>query len=60
MDHDSSLNLLVIYRSPNSINANNELLLEVLRNIRGPPTLVVGDFNYLSVDWVSHSGPGDG
>ena len=58
MGHDSSLNLLVIYKSPNSTNANNELLLEVLRDIRGP-TLIVGDFNYPGIDWTSHSGPGD-
>ena len=43
-------NLLVVYRSPNSTNVNNDLLLNLLQNVN-KPTIVLGDFNFPSANW---------
>ena len=44
-----------VYRSPNSTNENNALLLELLKlatNGRHSHVVIMGDFNYLEIDWI--------
>ena len=44
-----------VYRSPNSTNENNALLLELLKaaiNGRHSHVVIMGDFNYPEIDWV--------
>ena len=53
-----SLDLVVVYRSPNSTSNNNEHLFQLLREVK-PTSLVVGDFNFPSIDWGSSSGTGE-
>ena len=52
---DSSLNVYVVYRSPNSSTENNNKLNELLRTIP-PNSIIVGDFNYPSINWDLLSG----
>ena len=54
---DSSLNVYVVYRSPNSSTENNNKLNELLRTIP-PNSIIVGDFNYPSINWDLLSGNG--
>ena len=44
-----------VYRSPNSTNDNNALLLELLKsatNGRHSHVVIMGDFNYPEIDWI--------
>ena len=44
-----------VYRSPNSTNENNALLLELLKaatNGKHSHVVIMGDFNYPEIDWV--------
>ena len=52
-----SLDLVVVYRSPNSTSNNNEHLFQLLREVKST-SLVVGNFNFPSIDWESSSGAG--
>ena len=52
---DDSINIYVVYRSPNSSIDNNNSLNNLLRNIP-ENSLIVGDFNHPSVDWELHTG----
>ena len=56
--NSGTLNLFVVYRSPNSTHENNEKLLALLQEIKNP-AIILGDFNYPGIDWGSLSGPGD-
>ena len=47
---DSEINLLCIYRSPNSLDINNEKLCELLKLIK-PNTVIIGDINYPNINW---------
>ena len=47
---DLNLNIYVIYRSPNSSIENNNKLNDLIRSIP-ENSVIVGDFNYPSVDW---------
>ena len=53
-----SLDLVIVYRSPNSSSSNNEHLFQLLREVKSA-SLVVGDFNFPSIDWGSSSGVGE-
>ena len=53
-------NLLIgcIYRSPNSSQENNDCLLHLIRAVcgrRSSHLLIMGDFKYSEVDWVSYT-----
>ena len=55
---DDNLLIGCIYRSPNSSQKNNDHLLELIRaacNKRNSHLLIMGDFNYSEVDWVSYT-----
>lgn len=48
------LEIYVFYRSPNSVNSNNELLINFLQDIasRKPShILILGDFNFPDINW---------
>ena len=47
-----SLNLVLVYRSPNSPRPNNEAMIDALAEVNGP-SIVMGDFNYPAADWNS-------
>ena len=48
--HQDTVNICLVYRSPNSSNVNNtelnSLLLSLPKN-----SLIIGDFNYPNIDW---------
>ena len=48
----STLNVILIYRSPNSSVVNNSKLTSIIENAP-TNTMVIGDMNYPNVDWVS-------
>ncbi|ESN91336.1 hypothetical protein HELRODRAFT_165358 [Helobdella robusta] len=50
---DQNLNLMIIYRSPNSSNDNNDNLIGVLNEFGdlSGRHLVLGDFNFPDIDW---------
>ena len=50
--NDVDINLYLIYRSPNSTLFNNELLTNLILNC-DDNSLIVGDFNFPSIDWSS-------
>ena len=54
-DNKVDFNVTLIYRSPNSKSANNELLYSLLRTSTCN-NLIVGDFNYPNIDWSTYSG----
>ena len=56
LDGNDKLLIGCVYRSPSSTNANNSQLQElILNSYRRNPShlLIVGDFNYLEINWVS-------
>ena len=46
----NDVGLYVVYRSPYSSNVNDELLCELIRNMRGK-LVMVGDFNFPGIKW---------
>ena len=52
---DLNLELYVVYRSPNSTAENNSRLNDLIRKIPRN-SLIIGDFNYPSIDWELMSG----
>ena len=54
---DNQLNIFVVYWSPNSSLENNSRLNSFIKSIK-ENAVVVGDFNYPTVDWVSMTGSG--
>ena len=52
VSQSDSLNLVLVYRSPNSPRSNNEAMIEALAEVNGP-SIVLGDFNYPAADWNS-------
>jgi len=49
----------VCYRSPNSEfsdQRNNDMLCELIEEVRGRPLLIMGDFNYPGIDWSTSQG----
>ena len=52
---DHSLNFFAVYRSPNSTVENNNRLNDFIRSIP-EHSIIVGDFNFPSIDWELMSG----
>jgi len=49
----------VCYRSPSieiSDQRNNDMLCELTEEVRGRPLLLMGDFNYPNIDWLTSHG----
>ena len=44
------LNIIAVYRSPNSSETNNQELNKLLSNIKNN-TVLIGDFNFPKIDW---------
>lgn len=53
-DNNQDLNITLVYRSPNSPNINNSELCELISSL-GKNNLIIGDFNYPSIDWANNS-----
>ena len=49
-DKRREMAIYVVYRSPNSSTVNDDLLYELIRNIRGR-FVMVGDFNFPGIRW---------
>ena len=52
---NDTINIVVIYRSPNSTRTNNDELIETLRAVNNP-VIVLGDFNYPAANWSTLTG----
>ena len=59
MSDKSSLHILCLYRSPNSTSENNKLLNQLILNtsLIGGKLLILGDFNFPTINWDSLSTP---
>ena len=44
------LNIIAVYRSPNSSEVNNSQLCNLIDNVKSN-TVLIGDFNYPKIDW---------
>ena len=44
------VNLILVYRSPNSAPTNTEALVKIMENL-APSTILIGDFNLPGIDW---------
>ena len=44
------LNIIAVYRSPNSREVNNSQLCNLIDNVKSN-TVLIGDFNYPKIDW---------
>ncbi|ESN90927.1 hypothetical protein HELRODRAFT_182519 [Helobdella robusta] len=55
------LNILFVYRSPNSNVGNNDLLLKLINDVLALPgeTLLFGDFNFPDINWDTSSFEGN-
>ncbi|ESO04888.1 hypothetical protein HELRODRAFT_171891 [Helobdella robusta] len=55
------LNILFVYRSPNSNVGNNDLLLKLINDVLALPgeTLLFGDFNFPDINWDTSSFKGN-
>ena len=56
LKNNDQLLIGLIYRSPNSLESNNTLLIDLIEEIScfgATHTLVMGDFNFRTIDWVS-------
>ena len=54
---NKTMNLLSVYRSPNSSGANNDLLIQLLEEfilLRGEH-VIIGDFNFPDINWNTFS-----
>ncbi len=54
---ENSINLCIVYHSPNSTEPNN-ISLNHLIELLPYNTIVVGDFNYPSIDWIGKHATG--
>ena len=55
MDRGEKLLVGVVYRSPNSSDNNNDSLLKLFEDVADSShILIMGDFNYKDIDWVSN------
>ena len=54
-DKDQDLSIYLVYRSPNSLQANNKLLFEALRKVN-KNSIIIGDFNLRNIDWETVHG----
>ena len=52
---DEDLSIYLVYRSPNSSNANNEILFETMKNVK-TNSIIIGDFNLPNIDWKLDKG----
>ena len=50
-----SLHVGVVYRSPNSTEANNASLCNLFAKIEHKHCIIVGDFNFPDIDWRTSS-----
>jgi len=50
-----SINVTLVYRSPNSSNENNDKLNDLLKQTE-KNSFIIGDFNYPHIDWNLHIG----
>ena len=53
------ISIYIVYRSPNSSEANNEKLANVLHTVKHP-SLLVGDFNFPGISWETLSSNKEG
>ena len=52
--NSKTINILVIYRSPNSSEVNNNELISLINNtyhLNSDELIILGDFNYPSINW---------
>ena len=56
---EESVNLHVIYRSPNSSSNNDDELAQWIKGMRGQNVLI-GDFNFPDIDWSTGAASGKG
>ena len=49
-----SINIIAVYRSPNSSNSNSSKLCELVRNMNNN-SLMIGDINLPKIDWENLS-----
>ena len=54
-DKDQDLSIYLVNKSPNSLQANNELLFEALRKVN-KNSILIGDFNLRNIDWETVHG----
>ena len=47
----SQLLIGVVYRSPNSTSANDQLLFNIINGVSSQDTIIMGDFNYPDISW---------
>ena len=59
MSDKTSLHILCLYRLPNSLSENNKLLNQLILNtsLIGGKLLILGDFNFPTINWDSLSTP---
>ena len=59
LSEKTSLHILCLYRSPNSTSENNKLLNQLILNtsLIGGKLLILGDFNFPTINWDSLSAP---
>jgi len=48
--NQNPLNILLIYRSPNSSEENNNQLCNIIQEVP-ENTIIIGDFNYPKINW---------
>ena len=54
---DSSFIICLLYRSPNSSDQHNSLMISYLTSLDSTKNLILlGDFNLLDIDWDIYSG----
>ena len=53
------LSIYAIYRSPNSVEANDEKLINFLSTVRHP-SIIVGDFNFPGISWETSTSNSEG
>lgn len=52
---DDDINITLIYRPPSSSQANNDLLMEIVKNVE-KNSILIGDFNLPKIDWKLEQG----
>ena len=53
-ENNQDLNVTLVYRSPNSPNANNSELCDLIKSL-DKNNLIIGDFNFPTIDWENNS-----
>ena len=49
----SQLLIGVVYRSPNSTSANDQILFDIVNIASNHETIIMGDFNYPDISWAN-------